>query len=450
MGIDFRARDFFHPLNLWRFHRSLQRSQWFDPSELAEHQDRLVRRIVHHAYENVPYYREVFDQRGLDPGDIRCAGDLAVLPRLHKGIVRREYRRLRATNAHRYGEWAAQTSGTTGEPTRFLLDRCANILEFAHYWRWFGWSGYRLGSWFAELSAGHFLGSPARIHRPFEFQRHCGRLLLNCIELSLVRTAQFAAAIRRYRPHYLKGMPSAVGRFAALLQGLGVDDLRFRSIFCTGEMLLPATRRLIGDTFRSPVFDGYGHMERTVAICECPAGSLHVNPEYGVLEIVDETTAADGSTRKGLAVGTGLHCFAMPLIRYETGDVIEYEAAPSRCGCGRGLPRILRVDGRWNDAIVTPDGRRITALFLAIDQAVGIRRGQIVQDRPDHLLVRVSPAPDWSHEREQDLVRSLREFVGNQMRITVECELEESMRPAPGKKWRTVVSQLTAAATQEI
>jgi phenylacetate-CoA ligase len=258
------------------------------------------------------------------------------------------------------------------------------------------------------------------------------------------------AAIRRYRPHHLKGTPSAVGQFAALLQGFGVDDVRFRSIFCTGEMLLPATRRLIGDTFRAPVFDGYGHMERTVAICECPAGSLHVNPEYGVLEIADETTAIDRGTRRGLAVGTGLHCFAMPLIRYETGDVIEYETLPSRCGCGRGLPRILRIEGRWNDAIVTPDGRRITALFLAIDRALGIRRGQIVQDLPDHLRVRVAPAPDWSREREQDLVRSLREFVGSEMRITIECESEESIRPASGRKWRTVVSQLAAHARQEV
>jgi phenylacetate-CoA ligase len=118
-------------------HCSFQRSQWFDAAQIAEYQDGLVRRIVHHAYKNVPYYHKVFRRNGVAPGDIRRAADLAVLPRISKEVIRCQYRHLRATNADRYGERAVHTSGTTGEPLQFLLDRSANILEFAYYWRWF-------------------------------------------------------------------------------------------------------------------------------------------------------------------------------------------------------------------------------------------------------------------------------------------------------------------------
>jgi hypothetical protein len=114
------------------------------------------------------------------------------------------------------------------------------------------------------------------------------------------------------------------------------------------------------------------------------------------------------------------------------------------------MPRILRIDGRLDDAILTPDGRLITTLFLVIDEAAGIRRGQIVQDGPDHLLVRVAPAQDWSKAFEQLLVRNLRLFAGAAMKITVVCESEASLRPAPGTKWRTVISPVTAAARQEV
>lgn len=448
MGIDFRARDFFQPCGLWKLHRFLDRSQWFDASQIAEYQDALLRRMILHAYENVPYYREVFDRRGISPRDIRCAADLVCLPRMNKATIRREYARLRAVGAEKYGAYDVNTSGTTGQPVQFLLDRSANLLEFAYYWRWFGWSGYRLGKRFAELSASHFLRRPARIAQPYAFQRHCGRLLLNSIELSPFRAAQFAAAVRRYRPLYLKGTPSAISQLSLLLRGLGVDDLRFRAVFTTGEMLLPATRRLISDTLRSPVFDSYGHMERTVAICECPAGRLHINPEYGVLEIGDDMPGDDGNTLKGVAIGTGLHCFAMPLLRYETGDVIVYEARPGRCSCGRAMPRIVRVEGRLNDRVVTPDGRFITTLFLVIDDAAGIERGQIIQDDPEHLLVRVAPSRDWSTANEQQLIRRLRRFVGDAMQITIQCEPEESLQPSPVGKWRTVISKY--AVQQEV
>jgi phenylacetate-CoA ligase len=407
--------------------------------------------MVRHAYEHVPYYRDVFEQQGVSPADIRGAADLACLPRMNKATIRREYSRLRARNAEQYRPFAVRTSGTTGQPVEFLLDSSANILEFAFYWRWFGWSGYRPGNRLAELTASHFLRYPERVLQPYEFQRYSGRLLLNSIELSAARVAEFATAIRRYRPLFLKGTPSAIGYCSSILRSLGIDDLRFQAVFCTGEMLLPATRRLITQTLRSPVFDGYGHMERTAAICECPAGNLHVNTEYGVLEIVDEIGEGTGETIRGLAVGTGLHCFAMPLLRYETGDVIVYEARPGRCSCGRVMPLILRIEGRLNDAVVTPDGRVITTLFLVIDQFPDIKLGQIIQDDQEHLLVRIAPAKDWSAENEQELVRRLRNFVGEAMRITILCEPENSLRFCNNGngKWRTVISHLPAVAGRQ-
>ena len=441
MGVDYRARDFLHPWKLWKLHRSLEHSQWFDSSQAAEHQNALLRRMVLHSYENVPYYHELFDRNGVSPQDIRCAADLVYLPRMNKSTIHRNRARLRATNAESFGAFEVRTSGTTGQPVRFLLDRTANFLEFAYYWRWFGWSGYRLGDRIAELSTSYFLREPGRVSQPYRFQRHCGRLLLNSIELSLSRVAQFAVALRRYRPMFLKGTPSALNRLSLLLRSLGVDDLRFKAVFSTGEMLLPKTRRLIADTLRSPVFDSYGHMERTLAICECPAGSLHVNPEYGVLEIGAEIPGGTEGTLRGIAIGTGLHCFAMPLLRYETGDVIVYESRSGLCSCKRAMPRILRVEGRLNDSVITPDGRWITTLFLVIDSAAGVKRGQIVQDDTDHLLVRVAPAKDWSAANERELIRRLREFVGEAMCITVQCEPEESLQPLPTGKWRTVISK---------
>jgi len=66
-------------------------------------------------------------------------------------------------------------------------------------------------------------------------------------------------------------------------------------------MLLPSQRRLIERVFRAKVYDSYGHMEGTVAASECPHGSLHINPEYGVLELVDKSPSDESPAGKGPA-----------------------------------------------------------------------------------------------------------------------------------------------------
>ena len=103
---------------------------------------------------------------------------------------------------------------------------------------------------------------------------------------------QYAALLRRYRPRFLKGIASALYFFAVFFKQQGIADVTVRGIFSTGEMLLPAQRRLIEEVFGGKVHDSYGHMERTVAIRSAPRGGLHINPEYGILELVDREPLA--------------------------------------------------------------------------------------------------------------------------------------------------------------
>ncbi|MCJ7644945.1 MAG: hypothetical protein MUP28_10770 [Candidatus Aminicenantes bacterium] len=58
--------------------------------ELSAYRDRSLRRIVRHAYENVPYYRDLFDRTGVSAADIRTAGDLALVPMTEKRDLKEE------------------------------------------------------------------------------------------------------------------------------------------------------------------------------------------------------------------------------------------------------------------------------------------------------------------------------------------------------------------------
>ncbi len=446
MSVAFRLRDFCYPLALLRLRASFARSQWFTAERLRAHQDERLRATIAHAYHHVPYYHDLFQRLRLMPADVRTVADLTRLPLLSKETLRAEFPRLQARDARRYHPQVYQTSGTSGVPVRFLLDKPANVLEFVYYWRHWSWAGYRLGRRFAELSSAFFLRSEELARRPYHYQRAYGRLLLNSLSFSPDTIDTYARALYEYRPRFLKGTASALYFFALFLRERGLRAPAMQGVFSTGEMLLEGQRRLIEEVFGGKVYDSYGHMERTVAVSECPCGGLHINPEYGVLELVDRQplhTPADDTRRhvyRARVVGTSLHNRAMPLLRYDVGDWVEVEEPAAPCSCGRAMPRVHRILGRREDVIATPDGRVVPTLFIVFDQVPGVSLGQVAQEEPDRLVARVVRGPEYTADSEAELLRLLRRFVGPAMQVTIEYPSGEALRRRTAGKFRTVVA----------
>jgi phenylacetate-CoA ligase len=126
-----------------RLRRFLERSQWWDPAQLAEHCGLRLRRLVGHAYERTPYYRELFDRHGIAATDIRTAADLARVPLLTKALIRQAPERLRAPGAHRLKR--RTTSGSSGEPLTFYLGPERISHDVAAKWRATRWWGVDIG-----------------------------------------------------------------------------------------------------------------------------------------------------------------------------------------------------------------------------------------------------------------------------------------------------------------
>ncbi len=232
MSVDFKAKNFFYPLRLLRFHRFLEESQWYEREKLEAYQRRKLEEILRHAYETVPYYRELFDRLKLRPEDIKGPEDLDKIPPLTKETVRENGARLTARNMGRYRPVRQRTSGTSGEPVEFYLDRHANVLEFCYYWRYWSWGGYRLGRPFAELGLHAFLDTD--LNADVRYSRLTRKLDLNAARLSLENLEAFVRALERHRIAFLKGPPSGLHMFAQLLESEGYD-VGLEAVFTTGE-----------------------------------------------------------------------------------------------------------------------------------------------------------------------------------------------------------------------
>ena len=206
------------------------------------------------------------------------------------------------------------------------------------------------------------------------------------------------------------------------------------------EPLMDHQRQAISEAFGCPVRETYGMAEMAAAGSECGHGSLHSWPEIGIAEVLkDSSDSAVEPGQSGRLIGTTLLNAEMPLIRYEVGDRAIADGFRDSCECGRTLPPLQRIEGRLNDLIVTPDGRRVYWLN-PVFYGIPIRESQIVQEVVEQLRVLVVAAPGFNTDAVELIRERLRARVGD---VDVRVETVESIPRTAGGKFRAVVSHLS-------
>ena len=328
-----------------------------------------------------------------------------------------------------------RTGGSTGVPVHLDWDASAHRFKRAIVRRHDAWAGYRLGERLAALWGDTDKSYPWK-ERVYQFL--CERTLyLDTLQLDEEHIGQFVQRLRRARPKVLMGHAHSIFFFTEYLIEHSVDDIQFDGIISTAETLTPSERATIEGRFGPVVFDRYGCEELSLVASECEAhDGLHVAAEGLYVEVLDE-----GPDRPGRVVVTDLVNRAVPLIRYEVGDLAATMDTP--CACGRGLPRLQRVYGRTTDILYAPDGRRISGVSVLdtfVIHVPGVQQAQIVQDAIDHLRLRVVPDPRFGEDTRRGLARAVREVFGPAMRHRL--ELVERIEPTPRGKYQFSVCEI--------
>lgn len=428
-----------------KFLAELEESQWFSADQLRDVQDRKVRALVQHAYGTVPYYKRLFDAHGLRPSDVRSVDDLKKVPMLTKDMLRANAPELLSTSVPRRSLFSGWTTGSTGTPINAFRTHGAIAFEHAMIWRQRRWAGIELKARKAAVwgTIWNNVIIPSNLPKRPPYWRYNAadrQLLFSYYHMSDETLPEYFDQLEKFRPAFIEGFPSTILVLANFLRRRG----RFfpvRAIFTSSEPLYEVHRREIEERFRTRVFDLYGQAERVSAATECEAHSgLHINPEYGVLEVLrDGADVAPGES--GELIGTGLNNFGMPLIRYQTGDIGRLAAAP--CTCGREMPLLESVQGRLVDCILTPDGRKIPGdgIMGAFHNIGNIRRSQIIQEDLATLVVRIERDNPEEAVDTRTLQRNLQACLGSEMRIAF--DVVRTIEVHMGSKFRWVISHVT-------
>lgn len=410
----------------------LEKTQWWSPKELKDYQNKQLQSLIQHAITNVPYYRNLFSQLSLTADDIKTVADLEKLPILTKDIIRDNYQQLRAQNFPDSKVINCSTSGTTGKPLKFHYDKSKDYLNFDPFiWRFFGWGGHTLKTVGVKLA-----DWTIEKNKIYSFNPIRKLLILSAYNITQEKAEQYAQALKKYKAKHIDCYPSSMVLLTEYLKMAGIaPPVKLQAIFSHSEVLHTWQREILEDYWGCKCFDWYGMEERVILGVECEHhNGLHLCSDFSITEFIpDEKTVGDK------IISTSLTNYAMPFLRYDTGDVGQLIEQP--CTCNRGFPLFKLFGGRDKSFAVAKDGSKIPVGNIDIPSASeNVLQFQFMQERPGILNLTIVKKPGFSQSDITNIYANLAEKFHDNMDI--ELHFSESIHKTSNSKTPIFVQKI--------
>jgi phenylacetate-CoA ligase len=412
--------------------RRLMNNRRLSPAELEAVRNRKLQAMIRHAYENVPYYRSLFQAVGLLPEEIRNVNDLQRIPITTKDDLRTAgVERITANGVDLAACQVVHTSGTTGKPFAIHLTRtdlrARRLVEF----RALLLTGFRPQDRLAILG-------PAQPHS-MRFHQRLGFYRSVNISPTLALDDQIDL-LKRYRPTILWAYPTALKALLARVN-YRLDTVASPRLLITSAEVCDETLKIrIQNTSKIEIFNFYASNEFGRIAAECPAHEgLHVNVDHVILECVNSKDPAEPGV-SGEAVVTSLHAWAQPFIRYRLGDV--YMFTEKLCSCGSPFPLISAPLGRSDDVVLLPSGN-ISSLWpftFLLRKMNGLEQYRIIQESVEHLVVQLAFCGYPDSDELVQLRSRFMEILGEPVKVDIQCV--DSIRDE-GPKFRSFISKVS-------
>jgi len=423
-------------------YKRLVENQWKSYEELKEEQEKQLREMVNFAYAKVPYYHKLFDSLKLRLDDIAKIDDLEKLPVLTKDIIKRNWEDFKPVNLNKMKYYKRATGGSTGMPFKYRLSKSDRFLSGALLYRGWGYGGYDLGDKMVFLAGGSLdIGKKSYLaNKAHEVARNIRKL--SSFDMGEKEMRDYVNIVNSFKPKFMYGYASSLYFFAQWLEENNINIHQPLAACTTAEKLYPNMREKIRGIFNCEVYDGYGLNDGGVSASECSEHrGLHIDTERSVLEVADEegTKLQRG---EGRILATSLYNYAMPFIRYDTGDIGSILPESEMCGCGRGHRLLKEVVGRSVDILVTPEGKNVHGwffLYIFWEYCKGIKEYQVVQKTLDKIVIRIVPEENFD-ERQLGKIREI--IKRRSEKWDIEFEFADEIERTEAGKYKFIVSNL--------
>jgi phenylacetate-CoA ligase len=407
----------------------VRRCRSWSPAEVEAHQSERLHQMVKHCRLNIPYYQHQFSEYGLHENDITATEHITRLPILKKQTLREHSELFQQPSVKPF--MIQHTSGSSGTPLALMVNEETYKLAMALLVEHEEHHGVPFGAKRATF-AGRMVQPASNMTPPFaRMNRAENQKLFSSYHLNSQTFPWYRAALDQFQPAELIGYPSAICDLAAQYREAGIaPTFRPLAIVTNSETLLAWQREIIEEVFDCKVSDYYGTAEYVLFAGQGKDGTYRLNPLIGITELQKQTD----EKKAGRLIATSLTNTTMPLLRYDLGDTAEN---PISCGFAASVHQLETINGRVDDYIETPDGRKIGRIDHIFKGLNGISEAQVIQDAPDHCTIKLithSALPD----AEIDTLRSnFSARTGGSLRLTVATVA--SIPRGPNGKFKSVL-----------
>lgn len=409
-----------------------------DTREVAAFQQEKLHEILTYAVNRVPFYKP-YRSRLERYGSAQEA--LKEFPLITKEFLQEHFGEMLSVDLNRIPHLPARTGGSSGNQLEFRQDRALYGIEMGFMHSLWARAGYRPSCRKATFRGVLFRNRPDQVF--WQYNPVHNELQFSPFHMSDANLFRYLERLKRYRPEFLHGYPSALAALAefVLSHGLEQEMPPIRAALCGSEPCSAEQRRKISAAFRTRVYTWYGHSERVILAGECEFSRVyHALPGYGRTELIGASGNECAEGENGELVGTGFWNRSMPLIRYRTGDRAR-QAGP-QCACDRHCVRFDRVEGHRDTSGVTGrSGAWISAAALNMHERVfdHVSRFQYYQPEAGKLEIRVIPGKNW-RESDRDAILVLhRAKVGDELELS--CRVVEKIPLTRSGKHLTILAE---------
>ncbi len=431
--VAFPLADHFHGFGCRRKLELLRSSQYWTKDQTEQYQLKALQSLVETAYQEIPLFRNLMDQKKLQPSSIRHISDICLLPILTKDLIRKNYPQ-RTTRSTPFRQHEVSSSGSTGTNLVVLEDSdTTGILYSCHLFslEMSGWTfGDRHLQFGMSLERGFFKTMKDR--------------LLGCSYVSgrELRDEEMDSAlneIENQQIHFVHGYAGSLYRLAS--RALETKrEIKLRAVSSWGDNLYAHYRRSLEKAFQTKVYDSYGCAEGITVAAQCGhENNYHLYSPFVLVEVVDDSGQPLPPGQSGHLLLTRLQAGAMPLIRYRVEDR-GMLGDHRECPCGRRSPLMLQIEGRDTDIVMTRSGNHLIVHFFTgiFEYFHEIKNFQVVQRRPGHITIYLVPSKEITSAALQKMQNTLYEAGAD---LEMEFEVVTEIPCAKSGKRRFVINE---------
>ncbi len=407
----------------WEILKHYEERKTWSKDKLLSFRDYRLRKIIEYSYTNIAYYKRWFKECGVDPLSVKRLDDLSRLPVLTKAIVNNNMVDFISPVFPKHKMLTMHTSGTTGTGFVFKTSQKANIEQWAVWWRYRRNIGIGFNNWCA-MFGGRTVVPTIKNKPPYYRVNISGRqIYFSAYHMSEDNMPNYIKALEKYKPEWIHGYPSSISILAQFMLDNHIHlsyDIRF--ITTGAENLLEWQKNVIEAAFGIMPYQHYGMSEGVANISEDINHNWVIDEDYACVEFVEEC----GNYK---IIGTSLTNYAMPLIRYEIGDIAEYDVENRR---------VLSIDGRKEDYIKLPNGSKIGRLDHIFKDMTNVKEAHIRQDEKGNITFCVVKGRKYQAADEERLNKEIKERLGSAI---YSIKYLDSIERSNAGKLRFVVSE---------